>query len=201
MPLLPQEPSRQIALLVGIGALAALYAMYTYWYTPQTENITALETRLQVLESRNIQAQVVSLRGGEGLEERLATYERHVERLERLIPGSEEVPTLMNSITMEAQRAGVEVTGLNPGDSEPGELYTLQSYEIMVVGDYHPIGQFLTAVASLPRIVTPVDLELEVFDGTLVRGEMEAPVTARFRVETYVLGGMGGGTDSAEEGG
>ena len=59
-----------------------------------------------------------------------------------------------------------------------------------VVGDYHPIGRFLTAVASLPRIITPVGLELEVSEG-LVRGEMVVPIAARLRVETYVLGGTG----------
>ncbi len=191
MALLPQERPKQIALLIGIGAVAALYLVQTYWYTPRVIEIEVLQSRLAQLESRNLQAQVVAARGGGGLEERLAVYERHVDRLEQLIPESEEVPALMNSITIEAQRAGVDLTGLNPEASDPSELYTLQSYEIGVVGDYHAVGQFLTAVASLPRIITPVDLELETFEGGVVRSEMVAPVTARFRVETYVLAGIG----------
>jgi type IV pilus assembly protein PilO len=199
MRLLPQEQSKQIALLVGVAAVAAFYAVYTYWYSPQRDEIAVLEVHLEQLRARNLQAQVVAARGGVGLEERLAVYERHVERLEQLIPEGEELPTLMNSITLEAQRAGVDLTGLNPDESVPGELYTLQSYEVNVVGDYHPVGRFLTAVASLPRIITPVGLELEVFEGTLVRNEMESPVSATFRVETYVLGGGGAQDDRALE--
>ncbi len=191
MALLPQEQSKQIALLIGVMALVALYVVHTYWYTPQVEEIDLLQSRLSQLESRNLQAQVMAARGGSGLEERLIVYERHVDRLEQLIPESEEVPALMNSITMEAQRAGIDLTGLNPEASDPGDLYVLQSYQISVVGDYHAVGRFLTSVASLPRIITPVDLELEVFEGGSVRTEMTAPVSARFRVQTYVLPGVG----------
>ncbi len=53
------------------------------------------------------------------------------------------------------------------------------------------MGRFLTAIASLPRIITPVELELETFEGDLVRSEMVAPVSARFTIQTYVLGGTG----------
>ena len=187
MGLLPQEQSKQIALLVAILALGALYAFYTYWYTPRVTEVETLESRLTQLETRNRQAQVVATRRGPDLDERLAVYERHVERLEQLIPGREEVPALMNSLTMEAQRAGVDLTGLNPEAAEPGELYTLQSYDVSVVGDYHNVGRFLTTVASLPRIVTTVDMAIEPYVGDATRLEMAAPVEARFRVQTYVL--------------
>ena len=124
-----RAPSRDRCDL-GIAAIAAFYLVHTYWYTPQVMEIEVLQLHLQQLESQNLQAQVVAARGGAGLEERLAVYERHVDRLEQLIPESEEVPALMNSITMEAQRAGVDLTGLNPEASDPSELYTLQSYEV-----------------------------------------------------------------------
>ena len=187
MALIPQEPSKQVALLVGIVALAGAYAFYAYWYEPRALEVGEMETRLSQLETMNRQAQVVSARSGPDLAERLAVYERHVERLEELIPAREEVATLMNSLTLEAQRAGVDLTGLTPEAPLPGELYTLQSYGVSVVGDFHDVGRFLAAVASLPRIVTPMDLVIEPFAGPAVRLEMAAPVSARFRVQTYVL--------------
>jgi type IV pilus assembly protein PilO len=187
LALLPQETPKQIALLVAILTLGGMYAFYTYWYEPRALEIEEMETRLSQLETMNRQAQVVSARSGPDLAERLAVYERHVDRLEELIPAREEVATLMNSLTLEAQRAGVDLTGLTPEAPLPGELYTLQSYGVSVVGDFHDVGRFLAAVASLPRIVTPVDLVIEPFGGPAVRLEMTAPVSARFRVQTYVL--------------
>jgi type IV pilus assembly protein PilO len=189
MALIPQERPKQIALVVIIGALAALYAFHTYWYVPRVEEVESLQSRLTQLEDRNRQAQVAAARGGAELEERLAVYERHLDRLEELIPQNEEVPALLNSIVLEARRMGVEMAFLNPGPSIPGEFYTEQSYEMAVVGDFHPVARFLTAVASLPRIITPVDLDVEMFTGTPPRADMVAPITARFRVQTYVLPG------------
>jgi len=186
MALLPQGRPQQIALIVIVLALGALYGFHTYWYTPRIVAIEALQTRLTQLQDQNRQAQVAAARGGEDLEERLALYERHIERLEQLIPASEEVPALLNSMALEARQAGVELASMGPGPALAGAYYTEQSYEIAVVGEFHQIGRFLSAVASLPRIVTPVDLEIEPFTGRAPREDMVAPVTARFRVQTYV---------------
>jgi len=195
MALIPQERPKQIALLVVIAALAGLYAFHTYWYRPQIEEVEGLQSRLTQLEDRNRQAQVAAAVGGADLEERLAVYERHIGRLEQLIPQNEEVPALLNSIVLEARRVEVEMALLNPGPSSPGEFYTMQSYDLAVVGEFHGVGRFLTAIASLPRIITPVDVDIEPFTGGTPRGDMEAPVTARFRIQTYVLPGSGGGFD------
>ncbi len=84
MALLPQETPKQIALFVAILALGGFYAFYTYWYSPRFAEVEVMESRLSQLETMNRQAQVVSARSGSDLQERLAVYERHVDRLEEL---------------------------------------------------------------------------------------------------------------------
>jgi type IV pilus assembly protein PilO len=78
---------------------------------------------------------------------------------------------------------------MRPEPDEVGAFYTKESYEIEVVGDYHNIGRFLTAIASLPRIITPVDLELSSYQGdmNLIDRDIENPLTARLRIQTYIL--------------
>ncbi|MEX0935718.1 MAG: type 4a pilus biogenesis protein PilO [Gemmatimonadota bacterium] len=195
MALIPQERPKQIALMVIILAAAGLYVLHTYWYTPTVVEIEELEARLSQLETQNRQAQVVAARGGAELEERLAVYERHVDRLEELIPEREEVPTLLNSMAMQAREFGVDLSAMRPEPPQVGEFYTLQSYLVEVVGDFHDVGQFLSSIASLPRIITPVDMNLEVFSGSAARQEMVAPVRAEFRIQTYVVPGRGDPTD------
>lgn len=194
MALLPTERPRQIALLVGFLALAAIYVVFEYWHTPRVQEVTELEARLEQIEDRNRRAQIVAARGGAELEERLAVYQRHIQRLEQLIPQSEEVPSLLNSIATEARRTGVDLGSLRPEPSVPGEFYNRQSYEMAAVGEYHDVARFLTAVASLPRIITPLDMEVAQHTGAAPRADVENPVVARFRIETYVLpsGPLGG---------
>jgi type IV pilus assembly protein PilO len=191
MPLIPKEPRKQFALMIIIAAIGAGYGFYEYWYTPKLEQIDSLQFQLDGLENRNRQARVAEARSAD-LEDDLAIYERHVRQLEALIPQDEEVPALLNSIVLEGVRVGVAMGELNPGPSEPGDFYTEQTYEIAVVGDFHAVGRFLASVASLPRIITPIELDVEPYVGPAPQASMVAPVTARFRVLTYVLPGANG---------
>lgn len=159
-----------------------------------------MRDRLETLETRNRQAQLTATRGGANLEEQLALYERHVMQLEQLIPASEEVPQLLRTINSEARRLNVEMATYQPEPEVPGPYYTETGYSIRAYGDYHDIGRFLTAIASLRRIITPTDLDLSRFTGSPSSAfEFEAPVVATFRIKTYVL--PEGGAPAARMGG
>jgi type IV pilus assembly protein PilO len=185
MALLPTEGPKQAALLICIVAVALAWAFFDYWYNPRLAEITRLESRLTQLEAQNRRAQNLSLRGGAELEAGLALYERHLRRLEELIPSQSEVPVLLRSITAEAGRTGVDMGSMRPQPSQTGSFYTRDAYEMAVIGEYHNIGRFLEAVASLPRIMTPLDLDIQPFSGPVAQ-EMQAPVLARFRLETFL---------------
>jgi type IV pilus assembly protein PilO len=200
MALLPQERHKQVALMVGILAIGLAWAFFEYWYTPRQQEIETLEVRLVQLQDQNRRAQVLAARGATDLEEGLAIYERHLGRLEELIPREAEVPVLLRTITSEAIRSGVDMGSLRPEPSREGEFYRLDAYEMAVIGEYHDVGRFLTSVASLPRIMTPMDLELAPFTGAgAVAGGMESPVVARFRLETF-LSPLGPDPDLLENG-
>jgi type IV pilus assembly protein PilO len=203
MALIPQEKPKQIALMVGIASLAILYGVYEYWYSPRVEEVTTLTGRLTNLQDRNRTAQVTAARGGADLEARVAAYERHVARLEELIPRGEEVPALLTSLNQEARRNGVAVVETTPLQAEPGQYYTRRSYDLAVVGPYHGVGRFITGVASLPRIVTPLDMEIVAETGGEIEPASDAgfPVRARFRIETYVLDGRAPPDSTAAAGG
>ncbi|MEX0843017.1 MAG: type 4a pilus biogenesis protein PilO [Gemmatimonadota bacterium] len=186
MALLPQERHKQISLLVGFLALAAIYGYFEYVYSPEANQVAELEVRLDRLEDNNRRAQIIAARGGAELEERLAVYERHVRRLEELIPQSEEVPALLNSITTAARQSRVELESFGPEPTSPGQFYNRQTYEMAATGGYHDVARFLTSIASLPRIVTPTDVDVSPFGGPSGSGA-EYPVVARFRIETYIL--------------
>ena len=184
----PSDPSQRNLMLGGIGLLIVIIPFDMYLMTPQVEANAVVTDRLESLEIQNRQAGVILARGvGAGLEERMALYERHVERLEQLIPARDEVAMLLDDIQGRARRRNVDVQGLDP---EPAVLvgpYSETGYQMTVVGEYHDVARFLGDIASLSRIVTPVEVELVLFGSPLTRPNMENPVQATFRIETYVL--------------
>lgn len=187
MALIPDEPRQRNALLIGIVLLLLLYPFYSFWYSGEREEVTAMQSRLETLQDANRRAQIVAARGSEELEERMALYERHVAKLEELIPEAEEVPGLVDDISQQARRSAVELNRIVPEPSEQGPFYDRTSYSMVVIGEYHDVARFLTDIASLPRIVTPVELDVSLFQNASLFPEYESPVSASFRIETYVV--------------
>ncbi|GMR12402.1 MAG: hypothetical protein BMS9Abin29_0591 [Gemmatimonadota bacterium] len=187
MALIPDDPKQKNALIVGLLFLVGLYLVNTYWRVDRVAEVEQEESRLEALENSNRSAEIIAARGGSALQERMAVYERHISQLEALIPLEEQVASLLNDLTLLARDLGVDLDMMRPEPSEPSDFYTKQTYSLRVIGEYHDVSRYITRVASLERIITPIDLSLSLF-GTPERfREYESPVQAEFRIQTYVI--------------
>jgi type IV pilus assembly protein PilO len=187
MALLPSDPQKQKRLAIGMAPLLLAFAFYYFVHSPKAEELATMETRLEDLEAKNATARaIVAQGGGPDLQQRLALYEANMEQLEQLIPSRAEVPELLRSITVEAQRNGVELVSMAPSGEEPGTYYMRQTYDISVRGGYHEIGSFMSVLGSLSRIITATEMNLA------PAGNRNAPadsvsLMAEFVAETYVI--------------
>lgn len=111
----------------------------------------------------------------------------HVARLEQLIPAQEEVAALLDDIQARARLVDVDVIGLVPEPTAPAGPYNRTGYSMTVVGEYHSVARFLTEIASLSRIVNPVQVDVQVMAAPPANSDWVSPVQAQFRIETYVL--------------
>lgn len=171
------------------------YLFYSNIYTPRQAEVDALRTRVEELQARNSSARALTRGVGTDVEGTLASYRRQLESVEGLIPSSEELPDLLDAISAEAQRTNVEIALIQPSGATEEAYYTRRAYDMAVVGRYHDVGDFLTRVASLPRIITPLNLTLTPTTRTAGGTGAPAPeanseatrVEARFSIETYVI--------------
>lgn len=183
----PMDPQTRQKVMLGALLVALLgYAGYTYVYEPKSAEVAQLETRLNTLQEQNRTARVLTERQGRGeVERQLAVYRDQLVRVEGLIPSSEELPDLLDAISAEAQRTGVELALIQPVGAAADSFYTRRTYDLAVLGSYHQVGRFLTEIASLPRIVTPTNLNVTV--RAPAQGGGEPRLEAKFSIETYVL--------------
>jgi len=195
MALPPLDPKTKKNLTYGAVLLVAATAFgYMQLYSPRQQANAELETQLAAVQQANSRARGLT-RGATSPEEALELFRRQLAVVEGLIPSSEELPDLLDAISAEAQRSGVEISLIQPVSATEERYYTRRIYDMAVLGQYHDIGEFLTRVASLPRIVTPVDLRLALPATTAApaagqRGAApEGPprLEARFSIETYVI--------------
>ena len=183
----PTDPKQRNWMLGGLVALVLIIPYNMYVLSPRRDANATLQGQVENLETLNRRASVLAAQGGGELQERLALYEAHVARLEELIPAQEEVPGLIDDIQTRARMQSVSANVLEPQPREPGELYDRTSYNMSVVGEYHSVARFLTDVASLDRIVTPAQVEVELYGSPDQYPDLDSPVVATFRIETYVL--------------
>lgn len=193
MALPPLEPAQRKNLLyAGVFLALAAFGFQDRVYKPRKAALEELETRLEALNTVNARSRAVT-QGAEGaVNEQIALYRQQLELAEGLIPSSEELPNLLDAISAEATRTGVDLTLIQPVGATEEAYYTRRVYDMAVVGEYHQIGEFLTRVASLPRIVTATNLSIAprpVVGGAPAEGTSAAqvPLEARFSIETYVI--------------
>jgi Tfp pilus assembly protein PilO len=184
MALLPSDPQVQKKLLAVVAPFLLLLGFWYFMHSPAQEEIGKLERRLQQIEGRNASARARTQEGPE-IEKKLALYEEHIVQLEKLVPRSDEVAELLYDLTAQAQQIGVDLARLNPRSDEPSPYYNLHIYDVAVFGSYHDIGRYLTAIGSLPRIVTPYELKLQARSDRDRSGAIR--LQAEFRIKTYAL--------------
>lgn len=180
-----ESSERRNIMILGVLLVGGLgYFGYNLVYKPRSEETQLIQARLERLEAQNRTArQLTAQEGRSEVERRLALYREQLVRVEGLIPSSEELPDLLDAISAEAQRTGVDLALIQPVGASAEQFYTRRTYELAVHGSFHQIGEFLTEIASLRRIITPINLNVVVREG-----ETESPqLEAKFAIETYVL--------------
>jgi type IV pilus assembly protein PilO len=193
MALLPQDPQKQKLVALGMLPIFLAFGYYYFYHTKRATEATTLQDNVERLEVSNNGMQQIIGRYGAEFQQRLAVYQAHIGQLEELIPRREDVPVLISQITARAQEIGVDLAGLNPAAEEAGAFYSRQSYEVQVLGDYHAIGEYLTAIASLPRIVRSSEVTLGVQTEASEPGESPR-LRATFRIETFIVPDPGSAT-------
>jgi type IV pilus assembly protein PilO len=189
MALVPSNPRDRNLVLVGLLAvgLAVLYQQM-HW-TPENDRLNAVEFRLSTLDSLNRIARLEYATGSATkMQQEGDAYARELLVLRRLVPTESEVPALLASISTAARRAGLELVDIQPDGVTNGNSFDTYKYKLGVTGPYHKIAAFLTNIGSLPRIVSPINVNLA---PTARTGELrpkpgEQFLDARFGVQTYV---------------
>ena len=179
--------------LAGIGAVAVLL-LVAYWYflyKPKAQELTVTQAHVDSLDRRNQQAKADIAQGSlQKLRAQSAEYEQSLRVMRQLVPRSNEVPALLEDISTAARRVGLDLATIEPMPVLPGEQFDTYRYKLAVIGGYHPVGQFLSNVGSLNRIIAPVTMTIKlhpIADKTKARMKKgESLIDTEFQVQTYV---------------
>jgi type IV pilus assembly protein PilO len=137
--------------------LVGLFGFLSYW--PKFQRLTELETDLQELETKLATARRTMMQLPK-LRKELDAVTVSFKTVQRALPETEEIPSLLASVSQCGRDIGLEFLLFEPKTEVNREFYAEIPVSIRVRGSYHSVGLFLDRVAKLPRIVNVSDLDM-----------------------------------------
>ncbi|MFQ5905201.1 MAG: type 4a pilus biogenesis protein PilO [bacterium] len=166
-------------IILAILGIAVVVLFYKYGIMKNKSAIQELKERHAAYTDSVNTARTVAERLDE-MKRRVRVAELQWEKATEMLPKEKEIPDLLTSITQMGTRNNVVFRLFQPTPIRREDIYMALPIKVAVFADYHDLGGFLSAVASLPRIVNVSDLRIS-------RGGEEGSVTADFVATTYLL--------------
>jgi type IV pilus assembly protein PilO len=117
--------------------------------TQQLEMVQKLELSLRS-EFEQKQAKAANL---EAYEAQLAEMQELLETMFRQLPSRTEMDKLLVDVSQTALGSGIDVQLFQPNTEAYHDFYAERPISVRMLGDYHQFGEFVSGVASLPRVV------------------------------------------------
>lgn len=200
MALLPTNRNDQYKLLVAFVFLAAAGLYFQYVWTPNAATITTLATHVDSLDAMNGRAKTDVERGSlDKLRAQSGEFAKEVDVMRQLVPTGNEVPALLEAVSTAARRAGLDISGVSPDGKIEGDQFDTYRYKLAVTGPYNKIGEFLTNIGELRRIVAPINLSLNLSGAQNKNNDPTVRLLdATFDIQTYVAHNVIGGAPAKE---
>jgi type IV pilus assembly protein PilO len=158
----PRDPGRW-PLPVRIGAIGiwfvvlAIVMLYFLVWNARKDEMTQSRSQETALreEFRSKHAKAVNL---DLYKQQLKDIERSFGAMLRQLPGKTEVPNLLVDISQTGLAAGLQQEKFEPQSQQAKDFYAELPIKIRLTGSYHQMGEFVSGIAALPRIVTLHDV-------------------------------------------
>jgi len=147
--------------ILGI-ALVCVVLLFLGYYLWIADEIQQLET-----EQKQEETLKETFLGKKAMAINLPAYKQQMEEMHqvfgallRQLPNKTEVPNLLVDITQAGVGRGLNFVLFKPNAERPQEFYAELPINIKVSGGYHEMGQFVSDLAALPRIVTVGEIQI-----------------------------------------
>lgn len=152
-------PFRIVAVALVFVAVAAFGS---YWFVIKTDQPLLDAARQQEQELRaTFEQKQTRAANFDAYRAQLAEIERSFGTMLRQLPGQTEIPNLLVDISQTALSAGLEEQLFQRGVEVQKDFYAEQPIKIRYRGSFHELGNFVSGVAALPRIVTLHDISIK----------------------------------------
>ncbi len=181
-----RDPGRW-ALPVRLGVVAVFFAVVTamlvYFvvWSARKDELASLQDKERSLrdEFRTKHAKAVNL---ELYKLQLADIEKSFGAMLRQLPPKTKMDDLLVDISQSSTQTGLQMTNFDPLPEQNREFYAELPIKVRLAGSYHQMGEFVSLIAALPRIITLHDVNIR---GSGAKGAYDQ-LTMEVTAKTYL---------------
>jgi type IV pilus assembly protein PilO len=179
----PRDPGRW-PLPVRLGAiglffvvLAAVMLYFLVW-TQNKDELAKQEREEKTLreEFKSKHAKAVNL---DLYSQQLEDIQKSFGAMLRQLPGQTEVDDLLVDISQTGSGVGLQQQLFAPQPQKNRDFYAEMPIKIRLTGTYHQMGEFVSGIAALPRIVTLHNIDIKSVDKSATFDQLQLDVTAK----------------------
>jgi len=161
---------------ITLLCIAVLIAGYYVVIKDKQVELTGLEQKEQSLKTE-FEAKQAKAFNLEAYEEQMKEMRVVFKSMLQQLPRKSEVADLLIDISRTGLINGLQFELFKPESERPVDFYAELPISMKVTGNYHQFGEFVSAVAALPRIVTLHNLTMSPLSET--SGKMTMDITAK----------------------
>ncbi len=196
---------KEIYIITALVAVVITAAWYFFLLSPTRDAIAQTTTDVETAQTQ--------LNAAEQQVARLESYKKsapqsraEIVRLGKMLPESEGIPSLIVELTKTASSAGVGLTSISRGESQPGTPFGIQTVNLQIGGQFYDVEDFLHRledyVALRNESFRVTGRLLQVANVTLAGGTSTssgttAPLTVTIVLNAYLWGGSTSGSGSS----
>jgi type IV pilus assembly protein PilO len=178
----PKDPGRW-PLPVRLGAIGLIFVvlsllmLYFLVWNQKKDDLAGAQVKEQELreEFRTKHAKAVNLNL---YKQQLEDIQKSFGAMLRQLPGKTEMEALLVDISQTGVGVGLTQQLFQPQPEQSRDFYAERPIKIRLQGTYHQMGEFVSGIAALPRIVTLHNVELKQVQGGAF-DQLQLDVTAK----------------------
>lgn len=157
-----EKLSKTQRILIFCGILIAIVGIFVYtMWLPKFDKINKLESEYKQLTSK-LDAAKRTAKNLPEFKEKMSIADAQLKIVTKALPETKEIPTLLESISLCGQDAGLEFVLFQPENEQNKNFYAEIPVSMQVSGKYHNVATFFDKVARLPRIVNINNISMKI---------------------------------------
>jgi len=167
----------RLGAIAGFFVVLSLVMLYFLVWNQKKDDLAGAQAKEQELreEFRAKHAKAVNLNL---YKQQLEDIQKSFGAMLRQLPGKTEMEALLVDISQTGVGVGLSQQLFQPQPEQSRDFYAERPIKIRLTGSYHQMGEFVSGIAALPRIVTLHNVELKQVQGGAF-DQLQLDVTAK----------------------